>query len=388
MENSTVQNDTKLMLNEARAETCEKKESNVYSIYNYLKKNPATLVAIFTGVVTIITFLSQLLAYTVSKSTLAYWNFDTAYASFDKKSLLYSAIAAIVYVIIMCFSTMWFTKTCEVYIERKRFFWIGIQYCKQQRGVCKNIEKRLRKLRNTRKSVVDLNEITEIEESNKATRQALELITTETRKERRRAIWFFSLNVLPIYLLICFFAFILCFMVAGKDELYKMMLSILVSQSISFYVIYSLEKRTIINRKILKKEISDKMPSEIMEKYRSENDYPLFALLIKGDGIRNSVLLSQLISVSLVFIIFVLSFILGTTNSEKARKDFQIANMDGEQYAVVYFADNTYYMEKAIIEDDTLTVFTREQRIINTSDISFSVQTFDQVIKTDREVPQ
>ena len=130
------------------------------------------------------------------------------------------------------------------------------------------------------------------------------------------------------------------------------------------------------------------MPSEIMEKYRSENDYPLFALLIKGDGIRNSVLLSQLISVSLVFIIFVLSFILGTTNSEKARKDFQIANMDGEQYAVVYFADNTYYMEKAIIEDDTLTVFTREQRIINTSDISFSVQTFDQVIKTDREVPQ
>ena len=38
-------------------------------------------------------------------------------------------------------------------------------------------------------------------------------------------------------------------------------------------------------------------------------------------------------------------------------------------------------MEKAIIDGDGLEVYTNEQRIITASDISFSVKTFDEVVK-------
>ena len=92
-----------------------------YSIFNYLKKHPAAVIACFSSMVAIITFMSQFLAYISSKNTLSYWNFDTSYASFNNNNLFYSAIASVVYLLILSFTAIWFLKTCDVYIERKKY---------------------------------------------------------------------------------------------------------------------------------------------------------------------------------------------------------------------------------------------------------------------------
>ena len=72
----------------------------------------------------------------------------------------------------------------------------------------------------------------------------------------------------------------------------------------------------------------------------------------------------------------------------KNETNFKIVSIEEEQYAIIYQGQDKYYLEKAVITDDIIAIDTRQQRIISTSDISFSIRTFDKVIKIDREVPQ
>lgn len=352
-----------------------------YSIFNYLKKHPAAVIACFSSMVAVITFMSQFLVYIVSKNTLTYWNFDPTYASFDNDSLLYSAIAAIVYVIITSFATTWFLKTSDVYIERKRYYLIDTLFYKEHSRICNRQNQKLEKLKLIPN--IDKDEVFEIEDSINKTRQRIKELKKETKHKKRKAHFFFLINVLPIFLLVCIFDFVLSFMIASKEHLLESMFVICVIHISTYYFMFGFEKRSQIKKNKLKKDIQSKNIDDVINKNQCEKEYPLFALFIKGDGVSNSAFITQAISIFLVLIFLVFAFALGSTNSQKAKTDIQIANIDGEQYAVVYYSDDTYYLEKVCIENRILTIFTNEQRILSTSDISFSVQRFEKVIKID-----
>ena len=76
--------------------------------------------------------------------------------------------------------------------------------------------------------------------------------------------------------------------------------------------------------------------------------------------------------------IFSLTLLGGT---EGSKKTFQIVDIDNQQYVVVFHEEETYYLEKAIVDGDKLEVYTDDQRIITASDMSFCVKTFDEVVK-------
>lgn len=388
MDNTTVQNNNKPTLNESCADTFGKNESNKYSIYNYFKKNPATLVAVFSGAIAVITFLSQLLAYIVSKNTLEFWNYDSAYASFGKNNLLYSTIAAIVYLIVTSFTIIWFIKTCDVYLERKKKYTLLELKRKQLRRNGKNLSKEAREIKKGLNARTQKLQVDKIESDIQAGQQTLYYFGKIIRRKKVEAYFSFVVNILPILLLLFFFSIIFSYMIVLKEEMPQNVFGILIVQLLCYLFLFVMEHKVKINRKILKQIISEKEFSEVYDSEIQEKEYPIFALLIKGEGITNSVFITEVISVFLAIIILVSSYSLGITNTEQAKKDFQIANIDGEQYAVVYFVDDTYFLEKAIIVDDSLMVFTREQRIISASDISFSIRTFDKVVKIDREVSQ
>jgi hypothetical protein len=358
------------------------KEKNKCSIFNYLKEHPAAIIASFSSVVAIITFLSQFLTYIASKNALTYWGFDSTYASFDNNSLLYCTIAAIVYVIIMSFAATWFLKTSDVYIERKKCYLICTLFYKQLKRSFKNNEKQLKKLR--LRAHINRKEIFEIEKSVRQTKQDIIELRKEIVKAKRKAHFFFLINVLPILTLTCVFAFILSFMTTPQRDLLKNMLVIFCTHVLTYYLMFSFQKGTQLGKKRLAKDISGQTIRDVIKENQCEHEYPLFSLFVKGDGISNSTFITQGLSIALTFIVLVFTFAFGLTNTEKSKKDFQIMDIDGATYAVVYYDNNTYYLEKASIDQDTLTVFTSEQRIITTSDISFSVQTFDEVVKVDK----
>ena len=65
---------------------------------------------------------------------------------------------------------------------------------------------------------------------------------------------------------------------------------------------------------------------------------------------------------------------------------FEVFNLNGEAYVVVHHDNNTYFLEKADISDDVLTIYINHQRIVDSLDVAFTVKTFETVIKDDSEV--
>jgi len=98
----------------------EETPKDQYSIYNYLKGNPASIATVFTVLIAIVTFLAQVMTYMANKKTLVYWGFDGSYATLGTEGLLYSAIASIVQIIVQTFAMFWYAQTCEVYFENKQ----------------------------------------------------------------------------------------------------------------------------------------------------------------------------------------------------------------------------------------------------------------------------
>ena len=383
MEKQIDQNDNTVIEVEKTEKVSNLRDNHIdkYSIYNYLKAHPAVLITCFSGSVAVITFLSQLISYIVSKNILAYWNFDVAYASFADNNLIYSAIATIVYLAIITFSTIWFLKTSEVYLQRKKIFVIGSLVCKKQKNHCADHQKRISKLKS--KPTVDKKELFEIEKSVTSTQSELDELNNITRKLKRKARFSFWVNVLPILILVWLFGVVCAFVIAPKEDAIKCIVIFSVAQVLNYYWLFLLEQRTQINKKKLIKDIQSKKIVDLIRESRSEQDYPIFSLFVKGDGITNSAFVLQGISTLLAFVILILVSTFALTNNAKFQKDFKIVDVDGDKYAVVYYADDTYYLEKAVIIDNKLIIITSKQRIINTSDISFSVQTFDDVVKID-----
>ena len=137
---------------------------------------------------------------------------------------------------------------------------------------------------------------------------------------------------------------------------------------------------SVIKKKEIKKRIEVITPEDVADLGNFKNEYPIQSLIKKGNKFSNTSLILLIIQTFLVCTLMIFSLtLLGGTEGNK--KTFQIVDIDDQQYVVVFHEDGIYYLEKAIIHGDKLEVYTDEQRIITTSDISFSVKTFDEVVK-------
>ena len=358
-------------------------EKDKFSIFNYFKKHPAAILAATSCCIAIVTFFAQLLAYIVSKNTLEYWGFDPRYVSLSNNSLLYSSLASVVYIAMLSLADSWFSKTSDVYIEKKRHYLASLLFLKKYYKICNENRKQIAEL--SPKAHTFEKELCEIEKSVELQREEIAAFKKEICRSKRKAHLFFLINVLPILLLMSVFAFLLSYMVSPRGDLLKSVLLIVFIQTITCAVQFFVESRVKVGKRKIRKEISCKPIAEVMKDKECTEEYPIIALLVKGKGVSNAAFFLQIISLLLVFTILVITYALSIPNLEKGKTDFQMTTIDGELYAVVYYADNVYYLEGASIEEKSLEIFTRRQRIVSTSDISLTVQTFDKIIKNDNE---
>ena len=381
-----MDNENKIVNDEVNNGIITSSEENVrkdtdrdeYSIYNYIKLHPGSLAVIFSSMVAIITFFAQITAFINNKNILEYWNIDSSYVLWNSNGLLYSALTSIVYIIVVSLLTTWFSKICDAYLEQKKLFIT----CKL---MCKKLKKDYKECKKTVNSIMPSERITpqKLEEMKKHCQQQqvnVKNVGRYTRKIEYKAKTSFALNLIPNVLIFVLLAVIRNFITSPKKELFVSTLVLVGVHLIVYWLSFIILQSTVINKKRIKKTIENITPEDIERLGDFKKEYPILSLLKRGGKITNISFVSQIVQTFLVCAVLIFSLVL-IGSSEGSKKTFQIVDIDNQQYVVVFHEEETYYLEKAIIEEEKLEVYTDEQRIITTSDISFSVKTFDEIVR-------
>ena len=137
------------------------------------------------------------------------------------------------------------------------------------------------------------------------------------------------------------------------------------------YINVNVQRKKIKERFSKKENISTDSLSEMIPK----KDYPLKKLILEGGHIlfSNSIII---LSVSILIINFIFSIMLNTFSSNEltsGKRNFEIVTLESETYAIIYHNDGKYFLEKATINDKEITIYTREQKIFTSDNISFTI---------------
>ena len=124
-------------------------------------------------------------------------------------------------------------------------------------------------------------------------------------------------------------------------------------------------------------------PNKLFDMANIEKEYPIMSFLTKNKRkpISNYFFIAQAALILFVCISLTIFYAFFETPNNYILKDISIANIESCTYAIVYRTQDTYFMEKAEIDDNKLIIDTHEQRIMTVDDISFSVCKFDDIIK-------
>ena len=353
-------------------------DENQYSIYNYIKAHPGSLAIIFSSMVAVVTFFAQFTAFINNKNILEYWNIDSSYASWNSEGLLYSALASVVYVIVVSLLSTWFSKTCDAYLEQKKLFVTSKLICKKYSKDYKNYRKTLSQI--TPSAQLSKEKLNEMERKLTQQEDNLNMTKGYIKKDFGKAKKTFIFNLLPNVFVLVILVIIRNFITTPQKDLLIGNIVTLVVHIFTYWLLFLIVQSSVIKKKEIKKRIEVITPEDVANLGEFKNEYPIQSLINKGNKFSNISLILLIIQTFLVCTIMIFSLtLLGGT--EGSKKTFQIVDIDDQQYVVVFHEEGTYYLEKAIIHGDKLEVYTDEQRIITISDISFSVKTFDEVVK-------
>ena len=142
----------------------EPKKENNHSIYNYLKGNPTVLLAVISAIVAFITFFAKLATLIYSQKELAFWEFDSSYATFGDESIIYTVIFAIIFSCFIIISSMLLSFTYEAYFQHKKDYLLVKFYLKKEKDRLKVITKKAKKGKITKQENLKLEKIERIKQ--------------------------------------------------------------------------------------------------------------------------------------------------------------------------------------------------------------------------------
>ena len=364
-------------VNEEEAEVVDLNQENSnkdYTIFNYLKNHPASILAILTTAVTILTFFAQVMTYFANRNQLMYWGIDISYTTVTKDTLFFTAITSIIYVIVFTLLFIWFSTTSETYIEKKKFYFIYKTYEKKFNRHIKHLEQinKYNDNHNWQKQNIEIEEI----------KETLKKSHMEAKRSKKEDRLIFFINIIPIMLVFSIMTLIYSYMKTRNirdaliGALMLCLLSILIYWPIFQYPFFK-------DKKLIKQKMLEYGPNKLFDMANIEKEYPIMSFLTKNKRkpISNYFFIAQAALILFVCISLTIFYAFFETPNNYILKDISIANIESCTYAIVYRTQDTYFMEKAEIDDNKLIIDTHEQRIMTVDDISFSVCKFDDIIK-------
>lgn len=384
----------------------EKEEKSVitpdqYSLYEYIKKHPSMILTIFTTFVAIITFFSNLSVFLRDRNLLIYWNFDADYVELESVSSLYTIGGAFICSLLFTIASIWYTATYETYLYRKKIYYCASAATRNVRSVLW----RMRAFRIVSYALLMLVKIIRNKEQIKRyqegivsyrgeinyAKKALKLCSHASSLIKKSLLIRYIKNVLPVYIL--WFGSSLCFsLIEAKNNpdffvgtVVIFVIGVLCLGGLNLFLGAKVIKRKEIKNSIALsiKEGSIVKTIDSIKEEAKKKEYPFEALARKGvkSMFSNITIIMLLIGVIASSFTSVLTNTFFDYSNVKNEKVFRIVNIEEEQYAIIYHGQDKYYLEKALIEDDTITIDTKQQRIIAADDMEYTVQEFQSVIK-------
>lgn len=359
-----------------------------YSIYNYLKENPASIATVFTVLIAVVTFLAQVKTYMTNKKTLVYWKFDSSYATLGTEGLLYSAIASIVQIIVMTFAAFWYAQTCNVYLEEKQFYIPILHKYQSEKTKIKELKNKIKKLSKTGYQDRQKDaKLSRIQDKLNIQNNYLSESMAKLKCWKKYTVLLFFINVIPVIFLMVYFSFFGMFLKYGNVKLNEIIM-LLVVYSALLWILFVMREKKVLNKKKINQETQENQ-SDVQNQFRdTKADYPIVTLLMKWKGVPNSAIISCCVPLCISLFLFINPYISGNPNATTDKDSFQIVSIDDACYAVVYRENDLYFLEKAVVADNTITIYTNEQRILTLEDASFTVYTFkkENILKSESEV--
>lgn len=363
-------------------------KTNKHSIYDYLKENTAFLLAVVSAMVAIVTFFAKLVTLISARKELAFWEFNSSYATFGGESIVYTVILAIIFSCFITASSTLFSSTYEAYLQQKKFHLLAKYFLKKEKHNLKRLAEKSKKGKATELEVFVL--------------ENAELIKTSTKESKKSAYKDLFFNLFFIFVMICCNSILFAITTvsdAGSDT-WLVALALFIVQLFTLWLLKTLTKKTVIKKKELKEKSNDADYIVKFFKERKDKEYP-FNKIFKN-GLRSVLSNSNIISIIVMIILncFILScsFTFTKIDPIERSKTFQITTVDSTPYAIVYQDDEKYYLEEIKVEveqtegeepKEILIVYTNRQRIITSDDIKIEVKKYDDIIKEHKpDMPQ
>ncbi len=350
-----------------------------YGIYDHFREHPSSILAVFTAAAAFVTFLSQLYSYLTLKNKLEYWDIDLAFLSMPNGNLLYSAIASIIFTLLISVITLWTVYTCEVYLVRKKCLLTYKLLIKKLKKTVRSIGKNIKGMEKSKVGTKE--ELDNIKKDQSFAKTELGELGKIQRTMQLTEIKEFFFNLLPIFIVIAVASLLVTLVAFSAKKLLISASVMVVTILITFFVIFCLESKSKVRKKEIKKLIAEKSVAEVVSTAKYDNEYPIFSLFENRGKFKSSTFIITILGVVVSTVFFVITATITGISSEEARKDMYITHLGNESYAVVHIEDGKYFLLPAEEDGGVLTVSTETQRIISAEDITLEMNHYSDVIK-------
>ena len=370
-------------MNESKLE--EKKQLGfTKEILDYLKKNPSVAIAVVSAAITIMSILSSYAGRLANITFLKYWGIDSSYAGLEKENVLYRVVNSAIWIaVIWSISILLQNVFIRIYHDS-----ISYHYAKNEiKNLVKMHKQGLEELRKTEKAFWSDKSATEADYARwliiKAHKMHLENQSTELNQLQKIVhgdIRGFQKRVL-VYLIVAEVVLFLAMWLSTLSSNLSTILTTFIGSASILIIISLLSFHVTKNqRDTLKKQPADDSEKDFSERAEAirkleREQYELNYLIYKPQ------LKDFIFNLLVATIMILLSMPIEGYFNARLSQTFLIVTENEKSEAILFHGGDTYILEEAKIDENTIVIDTSKQRILKTDDISFEKKTFESVVK-------
>lgn len=328
------------------------KQTNEYSIYDYLKQTPSILIAGSSAIVATVTFLARLITNINIRKTLIFWNIDISNINMDNSALVFQSLMSIFYILLTVVTAIYFDSIYKSYIPIKKY---------------KFANKCLKKTFKKSKKLKKYEKYKEYIKSYKKLRILLNLIC--------------FLKMTGVFILSSIGTSLYIFTSSTENK--YLIVAILICSIIPFLLLLVLLK---IENPINKKEIKSDCEKGNYIKYTT---FECFYSTNKKKPIReyftnDNLSLFAFQTITSCFLLCILLIFIPIKKINPS-SNVQIASLNNQEYIVVYQDDEKFYMKEIEVVsnkdngNETLVIHKDKQKLLTSDNIDIEIRKYDDI---------
>lgn len=312
-------------------------------VFGFLKNNPSLIVAIFSAVITIITILSNYAGRLANVAYLKYWGIDSLYATIETKGILYRVSNAII----------WFASIFIISTLLQKVF---VEYCHFSAPIF-YLKKELRKSSKKEKAFI-------------SEKLQIDII----------AAYFWKMRLLGYLCLSAIILFLVIWLSTTAITPIEILSAAFQTVSVWGFVTFLSYHSTKNQRDAIKTGFKSHSNISTLERFKRAQEiettqFELNQVLHKLSF--EGILYGSFILIAMILISMPVE---GYFNA-RLSQTFMIVTEGEKSAAILFHGGDTYILEEAKIDENTIIIDTSKQRILKTDDISFEKRTFESVVK-------